>query len=103
MPRSDDYDDFDDGPARSSVPFPGGVKAAGIIWIAFRTLGLIGNAISFALNAAGGGAQAAPGQPAGNACGVGCGVLFALVFLMVGIQTVKGTAKSTLGNGIGSL
>src|SRR5215208_4099316 len=101
MPQRHEYDDYDDRPARGSVPFPGGVKAAGIIWIAFGTLGLIGQGISFALGAAGGAAQGGPRPPGGNACGVGCGVLFALVFLLVGIQTVKGTAKSTLGNGIG--
>ncbi|HKB03061.1 MAG TPA: hypothetical protein VKD90_12625 [Gemmataceae bacterium] len=103
MPRSDDYDDYESGPARDSVRFPSGVKAAAIIWIAFGTLGLVGQAISFALTAAGGAAQAGPQAPGSNVCGIGCGVLFALVFLMVGIQTVKGTAKSTLGNGIGSL
>jgi hypothetical protein len=100
MPVRDDYDD-DDRPSRSTNKFPPGVKAAGIIWIAFGALGLIQAVLSL-ISA---GAQAAGGGgPAGSPyCGVGCGVLFALVFLMVGVQTVKGTAKSTLGNGIGSI
>lgn len=103
MPRPDDYDDYDDQPSRSAVPFPVGIKAAGIIWICFGGLGLASSAISFILQA-GQAAGAGPGQgPQGNVCSVGCSVLFALAFLMVGIQTVRGTAKGTLGNGIGSL
>jgi hypothetical protein len=103
MPRYDDYDDYDDRPARSAVPFPTGVKVAGILWIGFGVLALVGQLLSFALNMAGAAAQGGPGAPGGNMCGVGCGVLFAIVFLVAGIQTVKGTAKGTLGNGIGSL
>ena len=101
MPRDDDYDDYGVRPARA--PFPGGVKAAGIIWIAFGVLGLLGQLFSFVMNVANQAAQAGPGQPGGNVCGIGCGVLFALAFLIIGIQTVRGTAKGTLGNGIGSL
>jgi hypothetical protein len=101
MPRPDDYDDYDDQPSRSAVPFPVGVKAAGIIWICFGVLGLGSSVLSLVLQ---GGQAAAGGQrPQGNVCSVGCSVLFALGFLMVGFQTVKGTAKGTLGNGIGSL
>ncbi|HVK08300.1 MAG TPA: hypothetical protein VM597_05930, partial [Gemmataceae bacterium] len=93
--RDDDY------PARrsaSGVPFPTGVKIAGIIWIAYGALGILSNVASFALNAG----QAAAGG-GGNVAGVGCGVLIAIAFLVVGVQTVKGTAPGMMGNGIGSL
>jgi hypothetical protein len=102
MPRPlDDYED--DSRRRGGTEFPGGVKAAGFIWIGFGVIGLINSVLNIALNAgqaaAGGGGAAGPSPYAG----VGCGVLFAIAFLIVGIQTVKGTAKSTLGNGIGSI
>jgi hypothetical protein len=102
MSSPDDYDDYDDRPKRPVVPFPPGIRAAGIIWIGFGILGLIGAGLSFALNAAAAAANA--GQPVGgNVCGSACIALFALSFLLIGVQTVKGTAKGTLGNGIGSL
>jgi hypothetical protein len=102
MPSSD-YDDDEDRPRRSATAFPMGVRVAGIIWIAFGALGLIGQAINLVISL-GQAAAAAGGGPGGSPyAGVGCGILFALAFLFVGIQTVKGTAKSTLGNGIGSI
>lgn len=93
-------DDHDDAP-EPRAPFPGGVKAAGIIWIGYGALGLLSAAVNFvtgAAAAAGGGPEAT-----GRICGVGCIVLFALAFLVVGIQTVRGTAKDVLGNGVGSI
>lgn len=113
MPIDDDFDDEerprrrrrddedDDRPARRSragAPFPGGAKAAGIIWIGFGSLGILSNIVSIAVTA--GQAAAGGGQQYG---GVGCGILIAIAFLIVGIQTVKGTAPSMMGNGIGSL
>jgi hypothetical protein len=104
MPRPENYDDFDDRPSRSRDQFPVGVRVAGIIWIVFGALGLIGQAILLVVNMGQPAAAQGGGGPVGSPfAGVGCGVLFALAFLFVGIQTVKGTAKSTLGNGIGSI
>jgi hypothetical protein len=112
MPRRDDHqDDYDDSPSRRrNAPFPTGVKIAGIIWIAFGVLGIIGALINFAVSmgnaAAGAGAAGGPGAgppPGSNVCSLGCGMLIPIVFLMVGIQTVKGTAKGVLGNAIGSI
>jgi hypothetical protein len=99
--RRRDADDDDDRPARRSrsrPAFPGGAKAAGIVWIAFGSLGILSNIVSIAVTA--GQAAAGGGQQYG---GVGCGILIAIAFLIVGIQTVKGTAPSMMGNGIGSL
>src|SRR5262249_33803846 len=82
MPRPDDYDDYDGGPTRSSAQFPVGVKMAGIIWIAFGALGLIGQAISLIVNLGQQAAAQGGGGPGGSPfAGVGCGVLFALAFL----------------------
>jgi hypothetical protein len=102
MPRRDDYDDEDDRPRRrGGAEFPPGVKAAGIIWIGYGILGLIAAVIIFVLA----GAAAAQVGPGGAPifCVPICYTFFALAFLFVGVQTVKGTAKSTLGNGIGSI
>src|SRR5262249_3071463 len=99
MPRYDDYEDYDDRGIDRGVPFPAGVMAAGIIWIAFGVLGITSSILGFVLNAG----RAAPGQGPSSGAGGGCGLLVAIAFLVVGIQTVKGTAKGSLGNGIGSV
>jgi hypothetical protein len=72
-----------------------------VIWIVFGSLILLNAAINLLLTfgmSAGGGAQAA-----GGVCPVLIGVLFGAVFIHVGVQSVQGTAKDTLGNGIGSI
>ena len=96
MPRrDDDYEDDDRPSRRGGAEFPTGAKIAGIIWIAYGSLGLLSNLVSLALTA---------GQGMGpNICGTVVGILIAAAFLFVGVQTVKGTAPGTLGNGIGSL
>lgn len=98
--------DFDDGPDPDDAPrFPGGAIAAGIIWIAFGGLGLLGigmNLLSFAVLQP----QNAPpaGPPlAAMACVFGCFGLIAGAFLYAGIQTVRGAARDTLGNAVGSI
>jgi hypothetical protein len=102
MPRPDEYDDYDEpaaGPDHTGVPFPAGVKAAGIIWIGFGVLGLLGAATLFVFMLAwAGGAGPAPAF-----CAPVCLTLFALVFLLAGIETVKGKAKGILGNAVGSI
>src|SRR4051794_41003528 len=103
MPSRDDYDDDAPSPRRGA-PFPSGVRLAGIIWIGFGALGIIGALFNFAMSF--GNAAAAQGRGAGGApnfCSLGCGLIIPIVFLMVGIQTVKGTAKGVLGNAIGSI
>lgn len=92
MPSPDDYDDY--RPRPSDVPFPRGIRIAGIIWICFGVIGLLNAAASFALVLIAAGSN--PGSPI-------CGAMIALGYLIVGIQTVKGTAKGTVGNGITSL
>jgi hypothetical protein len=95
----DDYRLYERGP-----DFPVSVQIAGIIWIAFGTLGLVNAGLSFLMTLGNAAAKAGqPGAVPGNVCGSICIALFAIAFLFVGIQTVKGTAKSTLGNGIGSI
>jgi hypothetical protein len=95
----DEYDDEasdDRGPA-----FPVLVRVAGVIWILFGMLGLVGTLLQFA---AIGAAKAAPGAGPGPAASTPCcGLLIALGFLAVGYQTVTGKAKDTLGNAIGSI
>jgi hypothetical protein len=93
MPRFDD-DDTELGP-----PFPGKVKVAGYLWIAFGGLGLAVYGLGVLVSAALG----AGGNKPGGSCGPVCGMLFCAAFIYVGYQTVSGTAKDTLGNSIGSL
>lgn len=86
--RDDEYDDRD----RDRVPFPITAKIAGIIWMVFGTIGLIGQVVSMGMNAGNGN----PASPI-------CGFLIAITFLVIGFQTLRGTAKTTLGNGVGSI
>ena len=104
MPRSDEYDDYDDPAARpdgTGVPFPPGVKAAGMIWIGFGVIGLLGAATLFVFMLVWAGGAGAGGVPV--FCAPVCLTLFAIVFLMAGIETVKGKAKGILGNAVGSI
>ncbi len=102
MRESDeDYDDFED-----STPFPVTVTVAGIGWIVFGSLVLLN--LLFLLAILGGLAGAEkPGAAAGFVAGATCIAAFVGLiggaFIFVGIQSVRGTARDTLGNGIGSL
>lgn len=83
--------------------FPGIVMAAGIIWIIFGGLilmSLLAVAVLIPILVRGVDAGAAL---AGLASVAGCLGLFGGVFVMVGVQTVRGTAKDTMGNGVGSI
>jgi hypothetical protein len=94
--RGDDSDDFEDEPYdRGRVPFPGVVKAAGVIWIGVGSLSLINMMATFAL------AGQNPG--AANPASGCCPGLIGLAFLVCGYQTVTGKATDTLGNGVGSM
>jgi hypothetical protein len=95
--------DFATAPA-----YPTTVAIAGIAWIIFGGINLLLMLLLFMFSAAAGGqAGAAGGQAgaavAGGACaGLVLG-LFGAAFIFVGIQSVQGTARDTLGNGIGSI
>ncbi len=93
-------------PAPAPTAIPGSVRAAGIIWIVFGALILLNGAVMLLLLLTLTG-PAPPGQRAGLAGGVLCGGLFVGlvggVFIHVGVTTLAGTAKDTLGNGIGSI
>ena len=98
-PRPDDDEENED--RRPTMPIqttnPGSTRAAGIIWVIMGSLVLLVTALNLTLGA---------GTGAGGAemlCSAALPVLIGAVFLMVGIQTLNGSAKGTLGNGIGSI
>jgi len=79
------------------------VLAAGTIWIVFGGLILVNFTISVLVNASLADARQRQDLLGGLFCG---GLVFALfggAFIFVGVQSVTGTAKDTLGNGIGSI
>src|SRR5436309_3016592 len=90
-----------DWPGVTGVEYPRAVRAAGVIWIVFGGLILLGAAVNLLLTV---GRQAGDGA---TAAGGVCGGLFAAfiggVFVHVGVQSISGTARDTLGNGIGSI
>lgn len=95
-------DDFTDLPPRRETPFPGIVRAAGIIWIVFGAL--IVFAFSLVILVAAARSRGQVGQILGGlVCGGSLIATFAGGFIFVGVQTVRGTARDTLGNGIGSI
>jgi hypothetical protein len=94
----EDYSGDEDLPPLGA-PFPTSVTAAGVIWIVMGSLILLGGVINLLAAVAGGGAAPAGAQM----CGVLLIALFGGAFLMVGVQSVRGTARDTLGNGIGSI
>jgi hypothetical protein len=96
----EDVDEAEMGPV-AGPEYPRTVRIAGFVWIFFGGLVLLGAALSLVMTAV-----VASGRAPEAAGGV-CAVVFALfiggVFVFVGIQSVQGTARDTLGNGIGSL
>jgi hypothetical protein len=92
-------DEFDADPPPRDVPFPTVVKIAGYIWIVFGCLILLSGLLNLMM--AGAAARGAGGPP--PTCAGGLGILFGIMFLHVGRQSVYGTARDTLGNGIGSI
>jgi hypothetical protein len=91
-------EDFSESTRRGSAKFPGIVMAAGVIWICFGALGMIGSLLGAM---AGGMNQQGGAGP--NMCSNCVSGLIAFAFLYCGYQTVTGKAAGTLGNGIGSL
>jgi hypothetical protein len=101
-PRWED-DEREPPPGGPAPPLPGSVKAAGIIWTVFGALILLGFAVQVLTVLS----VAPPDQRGAIMGGTFCvGLLVALFaggFIFVGMQTLTGTAKDTLGNGIGSI
>ena len=100
-----DYDeDPDYSPSRfENVPFPVPVRIAGVIWIVFGGLIVMGAALTLLTSLSRPQVPNAGAQTAGNVCQGLFQLLIGAAFLFVGVQTVKGTAKDTLGNAIGSI
>jgi hypothetical protein len=96
--RDDEDDDLDDDyPPPELARIPGTVIAAGIIWVVFGSLSVLGSIFQLIVNAdVHGGAPIAVSTPI-------CGLLFGGVFILVGVQSIGGTARGVRGNGIGSL
>ena len=99
--EDEDFDDRDLERERRSVP--GLVTAAGIIWLLFGGLALLGAIVQVALFLAVPAAPGAEGAKVGQIGGTVCGFIFGAVFIHVGFQSIRGTAKDVLGNSIGSL
>jgi hypothetical protein len=107
MRDDDQFDDYEErGPYyRDESAYPVLVRTAGIVWIVFGGLILLNMALTVALLAVA--APAAGNQGGGLVAGGTCAVvlmgLFGGVFIHVGVQSITGTARDTLGNGIGSI
>jgi hypothetical protein len=90
-----------DQPPADGPEYPKVVRIAGVIWIVFGSLILLNSAVNLLVTfstAAGGGAQT------GDRVFVALlAMLIGAVFIHAGLQSTRGTAKDTLGNGIGSI
>jgi hypothetical protein len=75
---------------------PTTVMAAGVIWVVFGCLILVNMAVNLALTAG-------KAQAPGGVCTGWLAILFGAGFIHVGVQSIRGTARDTLGNGIGSI
>lgn len=98
MPPPDLEADYDDEPDGAGVRFPMRVRIAGIIWIAFGALGLLGALIAI-ISSIVVGAQG----PAPDFCAPACLTTIALVSLLSGVQTIRGTSVSIGGNAVASI
>ncbi len=107
--REAPLEDDDYGPDSeflTAAPFPGTVLAAGVIWIVYGCLVFLDLVVvllaifAVAANAKG---DAAGAVVAGTLCGLAFVGLIGAAFLFVGVQSVRGTARDTLGNGVGSI
>lgn len=92
-------------PSFGRPPLPRRILAAGVIWITFGALILVtfmAEVLVYGLTstATGGSQEEALGMFGCLGAFLG---LFASAFIYVGVQSVAGTARDTLGNGIGSI
>ena len=83
-------------------PYPAMLTAAGIVWIVFGCLILLTLALTLLVLGAAAGAQKEAAVGGAVCVGLVMG-LFGAVFIHVGYQSIRGTARDTLGNGIGSI
>lgn len=93
-------------PQQGNVAFPTVVTIAAIIWLVAGAVALfiagVNLLLAFGISAGGESGETARGL--GEAvCPSALSLFVGAVFLQVGWQTIKGTAKDTLGNGIGSI
>ena len=80
------------------------MSAAGVLWIVFGAITVVNVAVGVLLvMAAAGGIGGLGSQGGPLLCVSVLLTLFGAVFVHVGVQSVRGTARDTLGNGVGSL
>jgi hypothetical protein len=106
-PREDD-EEWDDTESESKPRgVPGMVIAAGITWILFGTLSLLGSVFQVVVHLNAPPAhpmdEGAPLRTMGGIITGTFGGLIGGVFLFVGVQSIRGSARDVLGNAIGSL
>ncbi len=105
--RYEEDDDDDERPRRRRSRFPVLVSVAGWFWIGYGALFLLGTilyVIGVLPNQMKGNQQAdANAQATGMICGFVFAGLIGAAFARAGIQSINGTAKDTMGNGIGSI
>jgi hypothetical protein len=99
----EDFDEEEEMSEEAVVPFPGTVRIAGIIWIVIGGLILLNAVANLIITSALAAGQNPGAAAAGGSCPAVVGALIGLAFIFVGQQSVRGTARDTLGNGIGSL
>lgn len=98
-------DDFDPSlkPIDGLPSFPPLVKIAGVAWIVFGILILLESVVLFLVSFVLSGRGPRQGDAEPNVFVAVFVALFGAAFLHVGVQSVRGTARDTLGNGIGSI
>lgn len=108
--NDDNDDDYDHDDARDGdPPFPGVVRAAGVIWIVLSAFLLFSSCLSYfvfpvLLRVGNGDDRPDKFAPSGGeVCGFWLGIGIAVAFLVFGIQTVRGAARDTIAGGILSL
>lgn len=103
--RDDDrprrYDDEDD--RRRVVPYPSMLRNAGYLWVIFGLIILVNGGINVMMSVGGAGGADQDAKVAGGTCGILVVALLGGVFIHVGMQSINGTARDTMGNGIGSM
>lgn len=100
--EEDDWDD--DYPVRrQSTTVPGAAVAAGIIWIVFGCLSVLGAIFQVVRMLVEREVDAEGAYKTGRAGGMFCGAAIGAAFIRAGIQTIRGTADDVQGNAIGSL
>jgi hypothetical protein len=78
------------------------VRIAAIVWMVFGSLVVLNGFIILAVASRIGAGERHPAASA-LACGATVAALIGVAFIYVGVQTIRGTARDTLGNGIGSI